>query len=436
MKASLFWPLVMLVAPPLLPQSGPAVAQLPLEPGSRDETLRVSARPTTRESEGDVLSPAVKLAREQMVETVIIQGGIQNQRVIKAMANTPRHEFVPRAQRALAYEDMALPISERQTISSPFIVAFMTETIDPQPADRVLEIGTGSGYQAAVLSPLAGEVYTIEIVESLARRAEKTLARLGYENVHVLVGDGFQGWPQHAPFDKIIVTCSPENVPQPLIDQLKEGGLMVIPVGRRYQQTLCLMQKRKGQLEQKSLRPTLFVPMTGTARETRKVLPDPRNPRVSNSGFEKPLLDTGFLPDWYYQRQAERVASSTAPQGKHYLRITNEQPGKPGLVMQGFPLDGRRIARLNVSGWVKYRGVRQGRHRGETPAIVVTFYNRDRERLGNRWIGPFEGSSNWTWKTEVMRVPPNATEAILRIGLFGGVGELCCDQIGVRRADQ
>ncbi|MFW6168906.1 MAG: protein-L-isoaspartate(D-aspartate) O-methyltransferase [Planctomycetota bacterium] len=392
----------------------------------------VVARTQTEPRQNQVLRGGVKAARRRMVHTVLIQGGIKNQRVINAMANTPRHEFVPRTRRALAYEDMALPISERQTISSPFIVAFMTETIDPQPTDRVLEIGTGSGYQAAVLSPLVRDVYTIEIVESLARRAQKTLDRLQYENVHTLIGDGFKGWPEHAPFDKILVTCSPEDVPQPLIDQLKEDGLMVIPVGRRYQQTLCLMQKRDGELERKSLRPTLFVPMTGTAQDTRHVLPDPKHPRLNNTGFEKPVLDTGFLPDWYYQRQAKQVASPRAPEGKHYLRITNKEPGKPGLVMQGFPIDGRRIARLEVSSWVKYEGARRGRDRNESAAIVVTFYNRDRERLGNRWIGPFEGSSNWAWKSEIMPVPPDATEAILRIGLFGGVGKICFDQVGVR----
>ena len=163
-------------------------------------------------------------ARQRMVQTAIIDAGVQNSRVIDAMRRTPRHEFIPRASRKLAYEDMALPIGEQQTISSPFIVAFMTEAIDPQPTDRVLEIGTGSGYQAAVLSGLVKEVYTIEIVEPLGRTAQRTLEELRYANVHVKIGDGFQGWPEHAPFDKIIVTCSPESVPQPLVDQLQGRG--------------------------------------------------------------------------------------------------------------------------------------------------------------------------------------------------------------------
>ncbi len=186
-------------------------------------------------------------ARTRMVDEEIVAAGVKNPRVIAAMRATPRHEFMPANLWPNAYYDMALPIGEGQTISPPFIVAYMTEAIDPQPTDKVLEIGTGSGYQAAVLSGLVEEVYSIEIVESLGKRAAKTLKRLKYENVHTKVGDGYLGWPEHAPFDKIIVTCSPEKVPQALVDQLKEGGRMVIPVGERYQQTLYLLKKTERQ---------------------------------------------------------------------------------------------------------------------------------------------------------------------------------------------
>ena len=162
-----------------------------------------------------------------MVARDVVAAGVTHPRVITALRRTPRHEFVPLAERRLAYFDMALPIGEQQTISPPFVVATMTAQLDPQPNDKVLEIGTGSGYQAAILAGVVGEVYTIEIHEPLARTATQTLSRLGYKNVHVKIGDGFQGWPEHAPFDKIIVTCSPEKVPQPLVDQLREGGRMV-----------------------------------------------------------------------------------------------------------------------------------------------------------------------------------------------------------------
>jgi protein-L-isoaspartate(D-aspartate) O-methyltransferase len=179
-------------------------------------------------------SAELDAARRLLVQEAIVGGGIKDERVIKSIRETPRHEFIDRKYRRQSYLDMALPIGDKQTISSPFIVAFMTESLSPKASDRVLEIGTGSGYQAAVLSPLVREVYSIEIVESLGRHAKETLKRLKYDNVHVKVGDGYKGWPDKAPFDKIIVTCSPERIPTPLVEQLKEGGLMIVPVGERY----------------------------------------------------------------------------------------------------------------------------------------------------------------------------------------------------------
>ena len=160
--------------------------------------------------------PGWQQLANEMVDKEIVAAGVKNERVIRAMRDTPRHEFIAANQHDRAYLDMALPIGNGQTISPPFVVASMTEAIDPQPNDRVLEIGTGSGYQAAVLSPLVKDVYTIEIVDDLSKHATRTLKRLHYDNVHTRSGDGYKGWPEAAPFDKIIVTCSPEKVPQPL----------------------------------------------------------------------------------------------------------------------------------------------------------------------------------------------------------------------------
>jgi protein-L-isoaspartate(D-aspartate) O-methyltransferase len=371
-------------------------------------------------------------ARQRMVQTAVIDAGITNPRVIDALRATPRHEFVPAESLHLAYDDMALPIGDQQTISAPYIVAFMTEAIDPQPTDRVLEIGTGSGYQAAVLSGLVQEVYTIEIVEALGRTAARTLQDLGYANVHVKIGDGFQGWPEHAPFDKIIVTCSPESVPEPLVAQLKEGGLMIIPVGARYQQVLYLMRKRGGQLESQARQSTLFVPMTGTAEAARKVQPDPRTPALQNGGFEKELLDSGSLPDWYYQRQLERVAEASAPEGQHCIVFRNSESGKPAIVMQGFALDGRYVTRLELSAWVRCPRVRAGREADEQPTVAVTFYDENRAPLGTRSLGPLRSPSPWRQHRTEVRVPPAAREAILRLGLFGAVGEIAFDDIRVQ----
>jgi len=211
--------------------------------------------------------PDYAAARKRMVEEQLKGPGrdLKHSRVLAAMGTVPRHEFVPEAHRSASYEDYPLPIGHGQTISQPFIVAFMTEQLDPQPTHRVLEIGTGSGYQAAVLSLLVAEVYTIEIVEALGRRAEADLQRLGYKNVKVRIGDGYQGWPEAAPFDAVIVTCAPEHVPQPLIDQLKDGGKMIIPVGELGDQCLYLLEKHGKEVKRRAVLPVRFVPMTGKA---------------------------------------------------------------------------------------------------------------------------------------------------------------------------
>ena len=205
--------------------------------------------------------------RQRMVEQQLKPRGIKEERVLAAMAKVPREEFIPVDVRADAYEDGPLPIGYDQTISQPYVVAFMTEQLRPKPSDRVLEIGSGSGYQAAILAELVGEVYTIEIVEPLAKSAEATLQRLGYKNVHIKAGDGYNGWPEEAPFDAVIVTCAPEKVPQPLVDQLKDGGRMVIPVGERFAQQLYLLEKKNGQLKESVTLPVRFVPMLREAQK-------------------------------------------------------------------------------------------------------------------------------------------------------------------------
>jgi protein-L-isoaspartate(D-aspartate) O-methyltransferase len=204
-----------------------------------------------------------------MVQQQLVPRGIKDERVLGAMAKVPREEFVHAESRDASYEDGPLPIGYGQTISQPYIVAFMTEQLRPQPSDRVLEIGTGSGYQAAILAELVSEVYSIEIVEPLAKGAEATLQRLGYKNLHLKVGDGYQGLPEEAPFDAIIVTCAPDKVPQPLVDQLKEGGRMVIPVGERFAQQLYLLEKKNAQLKESATLPVRFVPMTSEPQKQK-----------------------------------------------------------------------------------------------------------------------------------------------------------------------
>jgi protein-L-isoaspartate(D-aspartate) O-methyltransferase len=312
----------------------------------------------------------------------------------------------------------------------------MTESLDPQPTDKVLEIGTGSGFQAAVLSPLVKDVYTIEIVEPLGLKAEKLLKKLDYENVHVMVGDGFKGWPEHAPFDKIIVTCSPEKVPQPLVEQLTDGGLMVIPVGERYQQTLYLYRKRGEKLEAEALLPTLFVPMTGKAEDARKVLPEPGNPKVANGGFEEEALKGDAQPGWYYERQVAWETDDSAPQGKHYVTISNAEAGLPAHLLQGFAIDGRQVRQLELSAMVKTAGVEWGRALDERPQLAVTLYDENRKDLGNFLAGPFHGTSDWSRITKVIDVPKNAREGILRLGLFGAKGSISFDDVQMKKVEK
>ena len=369
--------------------------------------------------------------RRQLVDTVIVSKGVKNADVLQSMRTTPRHEFVPTDQQPLAYFDMSLTIGKGQTMSSPSIVAYMTEQMNPQPTDRVLEIGTGSGYQAAVLSPLVKQVYTIEIIKPLGRRAERTLRRLGYSNVFVRIGDGFQGWSEHAPFDKIIVTCSPEKVPQPLADQLREGGLMIIPVGDTYHQTLYLMRKKDGKLVSEKLQTTLFVPMTGRAFQDRQAPDAEDRPGVVNGNFEAPPVADRYSPGWFYQQQVTWESADSAPEGRHYITIRNQTPGRMAHIMQGFAADGRQVTAIRASAWVKYKDTKRGLARTEVPAAAVTFYDENRHVVGGAFLGVFLGSGPWQKLTKEIDVPTQSRHAIILLGQFGSTGELSFDDIHI-----
>lgn len=226
------------------------------QPQSQIFTPTPSAGPFTKE-------------REQMVDAQLEGRDIDAPEVLRAMRTVPRHKFVPEDQVSRAYEDHPLPIGEGQTISQPYIVALMTQVVKVKPGDRVLEIGTGSGYQAAVLAELTEEVYTIEILDTLGRRAAKRLDELGYSQIHTKVGNGYYGWEEHAPYDAIIVTCAPDHIPRPLIAQLAVGGRMVIPVGPQgaYQSLWLLEKQADGEVQRRNLGGVRFVPMTGEAQK-------------------------------------------------------------------------------------------------------------------------------------------------------------------------
>lgn len=378
-------------------------------------------------------SPREKAAREQMVKEVIAREGITNAGVLEAFRSVPRHLFVRDSLKRRAYFDQSLPIGHSQTITPPFVVAYMTQTLDPQPTDRVLEIGTGSGFQAAILSRLVKEVYSIEIVDELAKEAAHRLEKLGITNVYTKSGDGYLGWPDKAPFDKIIVTCSPEKVPQPLIDQLKDGGKLIVPLGERYQQTFYLFEKVNGELKQTKLIPTLFVPMTGVSESERTVLPDPSNPQIINGGFE----DTEQVDDvlqpagWHYLRQV-KIVTGGAPEREHFARIENQDVGRFAQILQAMPLDGRKIQSVRVNLWVRGEKLAKGPEKNEVPAIALHLFDEQRKLLsasdGRTWDGTFD------WKEDHLdvRIPANVREAILYIGINGGLGTLDVDGVSLK----
>lgn len=369
-------------------------------------------------------------ARMKMVSEYIEREGVKNPRVLASMRQVPRHEFMPLSQRQFAYHDAALAIGYKQTISPPFIVAYMTEAIDPQPEDVVLEIGTGSGYQAAVLSSLVKTVYTIEIVEQLGKQATERLKRLNYDNVHTRVGDGYLGWPEHAPFDKIIVTCSPENVPQPLVDQLREGGKMIIPLGERYRQVFHLFEKQDGKLKATRLINTLFVPMTGESEAQRQVRPDPLHPKITNGGFEIDANNDGYPDHWHYQRLIS-IAKDAGPDGSPCALFESDEAERPAQALQGMAIDGNKIGSVHISLQYKLENARNGAESYEKPAFVIHFYDDQRKVIAEPIMGPWTDTKNWERTGKTFAVPQKAREMILRVGLNGATGRLWVDDVAL-----
>lgn len=243
-------------------------------PVGREEPLVETEKSDDSEDGGNVVRPAYPdeqqsfiQQRRRMIEADLADRGIDNRRVLEAMGRIARHRFVPEDLQHTAYADHPLPIGHKQTISQPYIVALMTQLAEPKPTDRALDVGTGSGYQAAVLAELCAEVYGIEIVEPLAKLGANRLAELGYKNATVRHGDGFRGWPDKAPFDIVIVAAAPPDIPKPLIEQLAPGGRLVIPVGRHFQHLVRLRKLPDGTIEEETVLPVRFVPMTGEAQE-------------------------------------------------------------------------------------------------------------------------------------------------------------------------
>ena len=398
--------------------------------------------------------PVVEKAKLMVENELLPQGGLTNPAVIDVMKRVPRNRFVPPLHQSIAFRDQAIAIGNAQTISPPYIVAYMTEQLDPKPDDKVLEIGTGSGYQAAVLSLLVDQVYSIEIVEPLGLRAEKTLETLGMDNVHVRVGDGYKGWPEAAPFDSIIVTCSPESVPQPLVDQLREGGRMIIPIGERYQQSFYLCKKINGTLEKERLTQTLFVPMTGEAEDKRETLPDPNKPTLVGGGFEE-VRDNGTPVGWHYARSVKIIQDADAREGTRFARFTSyaepvatsqrgmtrtaTQPAdgtqKFAQILQGFAVDGRNVSKIRLELQVRGQNVASTNGRRQTPIIILWLYDENRSQIAEILQCPCSGTFPWRSCTPEIAIPKKAREAVLLVGLPQASGQLDVNDIVLKTVD-
>lgn len=366
--------------------------------------------------------------RKEMVRREIASVGVRDPRVLQALRDVPRHAFVPEPLRGKAYLDIALPIGFDQTISSPYIVARMTESLSPQASDRILEIGTGSGYQAAILASMARQVFTVEIVPELGKQARQTLSRLGIENVRVRVGDGYQGWPEQAPFDKIMVTCSPADIPRPLVAQLKEGGQLVIPLGQRFQQVLYRFSKVNGKLKRERVESTFFVPMTGRAEEERTL--EAKQTSLVNGSFERTPRDSDEPLNWFYVRGGGSVRDESSPRGERCLKLNSAQSSSCHA-LQPFGVHGHRTRQLRIEFWVRRENIRTGLLSLQSSQLMVEFYNDARQLVGSEEVSLLSGSSSWQREKALVGVPRDARYGILGVGLFGATGGISFDDVRI-----
>ena len=367
-------------------------------------------------------------ARRLMVQEEIAAQGIENERLLEAMREVPREQFIPLYKRNLAYLNLAVTYGDGQVILPPLVTAHLIEQLDPQKNDKVLVIGAGSGYSSALLSRMCREVYAVEIDRNVAATAEETLNRLKYTNVKLRVGDGFEGWQEHAPYQRIIVECSPDSVPKPLVEQLAEGGVLLVPVGTEFDQTMHLCKKVNGELTTVSLWPTLLLPMKGKAEEFRSQSEKLRTPSILNGGFEEIVPKTTDVPaSWAYVRQGRVITDSTCPEGKYSLSFINVTPVVAATALQAFPVDGKSISELTLACKIWGKEIRPGQNRQELPRVEVRFFDEKRRFVGGEWMGGWNMTFNWLPKEHVFSVPRTAKFALLRIGLGGATGEIRFD---------
>lgn len=369
-------------------------------------------------------------ARRIMVNEEIAAQGIENQKLLEAMREVPRELFIPLHKRDLAYLNVAITYGDGNVILPPLVTAHLIEKLDPQKNDKVLVIGAGSGYSTALISRMSREVYAVEIDRAVATTAEETLRSLKYTNVKLRVGDGFEGWKEHAPYQRIIVECSPDSVPRPLVDQLAEEGTLLVPTGSEFDQTMYLCKKVNGELTTLSLWPTLLVPMKGKAEELRSHSGLLRTPSILNGGFEEIVPSTKDVPtNWAYVRQGNVVEDSSCPEGSHALSFVNVTRGVAATAIQAFPVDGKNVSELTLACKIWGKDIRPGQNRQQLPRMEVRFYDEKLRYVGGDWMGGWNMTFSWVKKDHVFNVPRPAKFAVLRIGLGGATGEIRFDDI-------
>lgn len=428
------------------------------EPGNLlgSASLFSPERSSRRGRDSWVVLPAAKFFVEN---ELVLQDGLENDLVLSAMMRIPREKFLPQNKKSGAYRDVAIPIGCSRMDYSPYITAYCISQLDPAPDDKVLEIGTGCGYASAVLSLLVREVHTVEFHATLSKKANQSLKKIGIKNVYGKIGDGFQGCPEQAPFDKIIVWGAVEDIPESLIDQLKEGGRMVVSVGEKYQQTLYLCRKKNGELKKETLPPTFFTSMPGEAESRRILLADPKNPSILGGDFEHYYGETRLPYGWYHVKNARILQGPDAPNGTNYMRFEVEPEytivhdphemedsyGEPpeqfvpsaektAQIVQSFAIDGKTVSRVKFGVFLRAENIQpldpQNPPKG---TIVLAFYGEDREVLQCVQLASVYGSFNWKPFSTEIPVPRKTLEADLYIGLFQNAGRLDIDAVSLER---
>lgn len=394
------------------------------------------ANPKVRKNEARPLIPE---ARKMVEREILPQHEWEDPIVLSAIMRTARDRFVPASYKKTAFRDLAVPLGRSRYQQAPSLLAYMTEELDVRPDEKVLHIGTGSGYYTAVLSLLAKEVYTVELDETLGNRASQTFEKLAYTNIYTKIADGYDGWEEHAPFDRIVFTCSPETVPEPLVKQLREGGVMIVPLGEPFRQVLYRCKKKGEELQKEFLLPYPFELMEGEAQSRRQTKPDPERPELSNGHFER-FHENGEPYGWFSMTNAIVREVPDAPEGRHFLKLEvnsfSSDEARFARAEQSFALEGKNVSRLHLEAFL--RGDRletlSARNVRASASMILLCYDESDRLLQRYDLAPVSGSFDWKAFQCEISVPKKTKKATLILTLSDRTGTLEFDALSVRKA--